>query len=53
MRCDSTSNSIFSNYHRFLGFSQGSQRADKFLTCEVCGEIGHATLECQVGMSFF
>jgi hypothetical protein len=53
MRCNSTSNATLSNYHRFSGFSQESQRAGKFSTCEVCGEIGHTTLECQVGMSFF
>jgi hypothetical protein len=53
MRCDSTSNSIFSNYHRFSGFSQESQRAGKFSTCEVYSEIGYTALKCQVGMSFF
>jgi hypothetical protein len=47
------SNSTLFNYHRFLGFSQESQSAGKFSTCEVYSEIGHTVLECQVGMSFF
>jgi hypothetical protein len=53
MRYDLTSNSVFSNYHRFSGFYQESQMASKFSTCEVCGEIGHMALECQVDVSFF
>jgi hypothetical protein len=53
MRCDLTSNSAFSNYHHFSGFSQESQRTDKFLTCKVYGEICHMTLEYQVNMYFF
>jgi hypothetical protein len=53
MRCDSTSNSTISNYHCFSRFSRESQRAGKFSTYEVCGEIGHTVLECQVSMSFF
>jgi hypothetical protein len=53
MRCDLINNSIFSNYQCFTGFFQESQRTCKFLTCEVYGEIGHTSLECQVGMSFF
>jgi hypothetical protein len=53
MRCDSTSNSIFSNYHRFIGFSQESQMVGKFSTYEFYGEIDHIALECQVGKFFF
>jgi hypothetical protein len=53
MRCDLTNNSVFSNYHRFSGFSQESQRASKFSTYKVCGKICHTALECQVDISFF
>jgi hypothetical protein len=48
MRYDLTSNSVFSNYHRFSGFYQESKMASKFSTCEVYGEIGHTALECQI-----
>jgi hypothetical protein len=52
-RYNSPSNSTFSTYHHFSGYSQRSQRIGKFLTCEICGSIGHTDFECQVGMTYF